>query len=129
MLTEIEARVDEAYQKIIAAPIQITDDWGSIKQSYPSLDDAVKAKFAAYLTEKVKKYDGTPSRHGDMTRLNYLIKKRIEDHSKQFMKTSIEEIESKIKQTIDESLKEHLGNKISEMVDIKGMIASQKKLK
>lgn len=128
IMDKINAKVDEAYQKVVASPISITDNWGEEKEYYGSLAQAVKKRFDAYMTEKVDSR-GQPTNYNSVgTRINYLIDNRLKEYTEKFMKDAVVTIEKNIKEALENKLKDYVGEKLVNLVQLDKFIEGQKKI-
>ena len=101
---ELAAKVDDLSTKLLDRftnkEIVVTDNWGDVKEKYENVPELLKAKFDAFLSQKVDKngivsnscYTKTP-----YTRLDYVLDKRVKDQSDALTKQIVAEVDTKIK--------------------------------
>jgi hypothetical protein len=118
--------VDSAYEHLLGKTISVTDEWGKVIKEYSSAEEMIKQRFDHFMSERVDS-NGSKSNYGDGTRLDYIVKKQLEKITKEFTEKAVKEVAEKIKVTLNDSLKEKLGGRLIDMMEIDKMIAKQLK--
>lgn len=130
IVKQINEKVDSSYESILDQPIKVTDRWGTVKEEYPSLRDAVIARFDKYLNGWVdNRGRDSNARNGDTTRIKYIIDEQIKTQSEKFMKEAVEKVKVDVANALDQNLKKYVGDKLVDLVQLNKFIDSQKKLK
>lgn len=116
--------VSTAYETLLGKPIVITDEWGNKAKEYPSVVEMIKSRFDKFMTEQVDS-SGHTSSYGDTKRIDYIVKKQLEKITKDFTEKAVKEVAEKIRVTLNDSLKEKLGDRLINIMEIDKMIAKQ----
>ena len=85
MIDRANEVVSSAYETLLGKPILITDQWGNKDKEYPSVVEMIKARFDNFMTEKVDN-SGYKSTYGDITRIDFIVKKQLEKKRKKIRK-------------------------------------------
>lgn len=126
MIDRANEVVSMAYETLLGKPILITDQWGNKEKEYPSVVEMIKGRFDKFMTEKVDTY-GSQSNYGESTRIDYIVKKQLEKITKEFTEKAVKEVAEKIKVTLNDSLKEKLGERLINVMEIDKVLAKQLK--
>lgn len=111
--------------------IVITDNWGDIKKRFKNVDEMLKEKFDNFLTESVdehgKKHEGSGGCYGkQQPRISWLLDERVMKRAEAITKEIVKQVDAKITNTLQAALKEQLGEKLMEKIDIAHMIKTVK---
>lgn len=121
--------VTETYTKILNRQITITDKYGDVKAKYSGIKSMIKKRFDRWLTDKVDR-NGNPSKGGyggdKYSRFDWYIEKHLQPLSDKFTKEMVAKANNKLKATLTEDMKELLGTKILEVVNVKQLLDSAK---
>lgn len=122
---QVEKAVTDCYTKLMDQHVIITDKWGDKDEEHDSVEDLIKRRFDKYLSEKVNNKGQVSDYSTVGTRLSYLIDERIRKHSEKFMAEAVEKVNSQMKDQMDESLKKALGERLSALINIDGLLAKK----
>lgn len=79
--------------------IIVTDNWGDVQEKHANVNDLLKTKFDAFLTQKVDKNgnSGSCSYGGaKYTRIDFFIDQRIKEHADRITKQIASEMDAKL---------------------------------
>lgn len=121
--------VDAAYEQLLQKPVTITDQWGKVVKEYTNAAEMIKDRFDKFMLERVDGYgERTNSAYGEYgTRMDHIIKKQLDKIAKEFTEKAVKEVAEKIKVTLNDSLKEKLGERLINVMEIDKVLAKQLK--
>ena len=118
--------VSETFARIMSKKINVTDQWGDVKESFPSIEDAIKSRFDRFMLEKVNNDGKADSYNANQTRINWIIDGRIKTLSEEFTKKAVTQINEAVKTQLSEALKNELGDRLTKLLKVDKLIGDGK---
>lgn len=124
---KVDALLSNTINKFLDGPITITDSYGNIKDEYAGVNEMLLEKFDAFLTEEVDN-SGHPVRGSGYCsssrapRIQYLLDSRINDKASRISQSIVDQVEKKLKASLDVALKQRISEKLLKMVDLEDLL-------
>ncbi len=118
--------VSETFARIMSKKINVTDQWGDVKESFPTIEDAIKTRFDRFMLEKVNNDGKVDSYGANQTRINWIIDGRIKNLSEEFTKKAVTQINDAVKTQLSEALKNELGDRLTKLLKVDKLIGDGK---
>lgn len=120
VVQRINELTEKMFQDFTSRQITLSDKYGDTLKVYSSLTDLIKERFDNFMTEKVDDNGKTTkSSYGRTSRrIDFIINKRLKDFADNFTKDAVSQVQKEIKLHVEQGLKEHMGNKMMEVLDI-----------
>lgn len=124
---QVSKLVTTTYNKILDQKIEITNSWGEVRESYKGVKEMIKKRFDIWLSDKVDEY-GKESSYGKYRRMDYFIDCQLKEFSRKFTTETIRIMEEKLRSTLTEDMKQLLGGRILEVINVKDLLNQAKAL-
>lgn len=125
MQERVNTLVQGVFESLMTKEVAITDHYGDVVKTYPDVNAMIKDKFDKFLTERVDS-DGRTSSYGDQTRMDLIVKKQLDKISKEFTTKAVTEVTNTIKSTLSTDLKDMLGDRLMNLMEIDTVLNSKK---
>ena len=108
MADKVDSTIDTILDRFMNREVMVTDKWGDIQEKYESVNELLKSKFDAFVSQKVDK-NGNPVKgcsYGiEYTRIERLIDARINEAASKFTKEILIGVEDQLKKHLNEQIK------------------------
>lgn len=134
IVKKVDTLVEGVFNGFMNKPITITDRYGDEIAVYDNLSSLLKYRFDSFLTKRVDKYGKeTNSTYDSFSRIDFIVNNNLKNFSEKFTKESaanvkaeIERVHAEIKGNIETGIKEHLGDKIMNLLEVPKMLSDAK---
>jgi hypothetical protein len=119
---KIDGWILETLNSFIDRPIRITDNYGTIKETYANVNDMLKEKLDGFLSAPVD-YNGNDlskscSANKDNTRLVYLVDRRVKDITQGWTKQIVSEVDKKVTEHLNIAFKAQISEALFKKIDM-----------
>lgn len=116
--------IDSTYNSFMNKEVSLTNKYGDIVKT-ASIDDIIKERFDNYFTEKVDSY-GKASKYGsDTSRIEWIMKNKIDKFAQSFTEDTIRDIENRLKKHFSEVLQDKLTATIAKKLGLTKLLERQ----
>lgn len=118
--------VSETFARIMSKEIKVTDQWGDVKESFGTIEEAIKTRFDRFMLEQVDS-SGKATTYNGTQRMRWMIDERIKLQSEQFTKKAVEQINKAVETQLSESLKNELGTRLTKLLNVDKLLSAGQK--
>jgi hypothetical protein len=108
MADKVDSTIDTILDRFMNREVMVTDRWGDVQEKYESVNELLKSKFDAFVSQQVDK-NGNPVKgcsYGKVhTRIEHLIDARIQEKAGEFTKKILVGVEEQLKKHLNEQIK------------------------
>ena len=125
---QITELVAATYTQFLGKGVTITNRWGEVEKENVSVEGLIKERFDKFLTETVDEDGRTYSGYGNSnrTRLQWMLNDRIQKQTKQISEQIVREVDKKVKDYLNQNVKEAIGGKLVKELGIEELINKAK---
>lgn len=121
---KINTMTEELFNEFLEREVSLTDSYGDIIQTYPTLQDLVKKRFDDFMIQTVddegNTYDG--SYQNKQRRIDFIIKKQLEDFADKFTSDAVTKVSAEIKSHVQQGLTQKLGSELMKVLKVEKML-------
>lgn len=120
----ISQRLNNMMDEFFSTPKDITDKYGDVVDRGVTVKSKLKAACDKFIEQPVNK-DGNPDNGWNpkyKSRVEYLVEKSMNHDMEWTIKKTVDEVTNNLKKRITEEVKDQLGNKLANILDLNNLI-------
>jgi hypothetical protein len=126
---QVDKRINDLLNEFLDRPVVVTDNYGDKIAEHESVLEMIKDRFDKFMTQVVDQY-GKPTAgcgHGKSptTRLDWMLDQRINSRAEEISKGIVDQVESKIKTSVNDAVKSKITDTLLKKIDLAGAIAGK----
>ncbi len=140
----VNIMVNDTFESLLSVQVVKYDDYGDVKQTFPSVREMIKGKFDNYLSEMVDSKTGNRPEYSSqkVSRFDYImgksfaneLDKKMKDLASETdkrVKAAVDEMYAKLQETLEKSVKSELGSRVADLMGLETLLlnAPEKKPK
>ena len=129
MADKVDSTIDTILDRFMNREVMVTDRWGDVQEKYESVNELLKSKFDAFVSQQVDK-NGDPVKgcsYGKVyTRIEHLIDARINGEASKFTKTILDGVEAQLKQHLNEQIKKSTEDAFKKAMNLDEILSGKK---
>jgi uncharacterized protein YllA (UPF0747 family) len=129
MADKVDSTIDTILDRFMNREVMVTDRWGDVQEKYESVNELLKSKFDAFVSQQVDK-NGTPTRgcsYGKVyTRIEHLIDTRIQEKASKFTRDILVGVEAQLEKHMNEQIKKGTEEAFKKAMNLDEILSGKK---